>query len=66
LASGSFPAYRHNQGANIAFADGNVIRHKWLWPNRKWTPNADHEVIAEAGLDTQDLIYKLMLCPVQP
>jgi prepilin-type processing-associated H-X9-DG protein len=34
----NLPTDRHNQGANIAFADGHVARHKWLWPKRNWNP----------------------------
>lgn len=62
---GNFPAVRHNQGANIAFADGHVDHHKWLWPNRKWTPGGGHVVATENQLDTQDLIWMLMLVPVE-
>jgi prepilin-type processing-associated H-X9-DG protein/prepilin-type N-terminal cleavage/methylation domain-containing protein len=62
---GNFPAERHNQAANIAFADGHVIPHRWLWPKRKWIPNPDHEVAPENQSDTQDLIYTLTLCPVE-
>src|SRR6185369_191612 len=35
-AWGNLPAVRHSQGANIAFADGHVEHHKWLWPSRRW------------------------------
>jgi len=62
---GNFPAERHNQAANIAFADGHVISHRWLWLKRKWIPNTDHEVAPENQSDTQDLIYTLTLCPVE-
>jgi prepilin-type processing-associated H-X9-DG protein len=62
----NFPAHRHNQAANIAFADGYVIRHRWLWLKRKWAqPNPTHEVGPVNQLDTQDLIYTLTICPVQ-
>ena len=64
LMWGNFPAARHNQAANIAFADGHVIRHRWLWPKRKWNPNT-HAVATENELDKQDLIYTLMLSPVE-
>ncbi len=61
----NLPAVRHNQGANIAFADGHVDHHKWLWPNRKWTPDNQGEVAIVNQLDQQDLIWMLVLCPVE-
>jgi prepilin-type processing-associated H-X9-DG protein len=61
----NFPTVRHNQGANIAFADGHVDHHKWLWPNRKWAPDANNEVPTVNQLDQQDLIWMLMLSPVE-
>ena len=62
----NFPAVRHYQGANIAFADGRVERHKWLWPNRKWTPDGNNEVPIVNQLDQQDLIWMLVRSPVEP
>lgn len=62
---GNLPADRHNQAANIAFADSHVISHKWLWPKRKWNRNIDHQLATENGADLQDLIYMLTLCPVE-
>jgi prepilin-type N-terminal cleavage/methylation domain-containing protein/prepilin-type processing-associated H-X9-DG protein len=59
----SLPADRHNQGANIAFAEGHVEHHKWLWPKRNWNPNSPDRA-PDNSLDTQDLIYTLMLSPV--
>jgi prepilin-type processing-associated H-X9-DG protein/prepilin-type N-terminal cleavage/methylation domain-containing protein len=59
----NLPADRHNQGANIAFADGNVSHHKWLWPKRNWNPNTT--LRPESGSSDQlDLIYTLQICPV--
>jgi prepilin-type N-terminal cleavage/methylation domain-containing protein/prepilin-type processing-associated H-X9-DG protein len=57
----NLPADRHNQGAHIAFADGHVEHHKWLWPKRNWTP---YSLPPQNGLDKQDLIYTLTLSPV--
>jgi prepilin-type processing-associated H-X9-DG protein len=72
LASGSdpewdnLPADRHNEGANIAFADGHAEHHKWLWPNRKWTPNPNTGELATVNqLDMRDLIYMLTVSPVE-
>jgi prepilin-type processing-associated H-X9-DG protein/prepilin-type N-terminal cleavage/methylation domain-containing protein len=59
---GNFPAVRHNQGANIAFADGHVEHHQWLWPNRKWNPNS-FDLLPENSLDKQDLIWMLQRSP---
>ena len=28
---GAFPTYRHNNGANVAFADGHVEHHRWRY-----------------------------------
>lgn len=69
LASGaapewlSYPADRHSQGANIAFAEGHVEHHKWRWPKRTWNPNTTKP--AENAADQQDLIYTLTICPVE-
>ncbi len=60
----NLPTDRHNQAASIAFADGHVEHHKWLWPKRNWNPNT-HERAPENRLDMQDLIYMLTLCPVE-
>ena len=65
-AWGNFPAVRHNQGANIALADGHVEHHKWLWPNRKWTPDGNNEVPIVNSLDQQDMIWMLVRSPVEP
>jgi prepilin-type processing-associated H-X9-DG protein/prepilin-type N-terminal cleavage/methylation domain-containing protein len=59
----NLPAIRHNQGANIAFADAHVEHHKWLWPNRKWIPP---QIDCENQLDVQDMIWMLMRSPVEP
>ncbi len=43
------PSDRHNQGANLSFADGHVERHKWRWPKRLgYSP-------ATNALDLEDL-----------
>jgi prepilin-type processing-associated H-X9-DG protein len=57
----NLPAVRHNQGANIAFADGHVEHHKWLWPSRKLT-----SLTTVNPLDKQDLIWMLVRSPVEP
>jgi len=57
----NLPADRHNQGAHIAFADGHVEHHKWLWPKRNWIPYSRKP---QNGSDKQDLIYTLTLSPV--
>jgi prepilin-type N-terminal cleavage/methylation domain-containing protein len=59
----SLPADRHHQGANIAFAEGHVEHHKWLWPKRHWDPNSPDRK-PDNSLDMQDLIYTLTLSPV--
>jgi prepilin-type processing-associated H-X9-DG protein len=60
----NLPADRHNQAANIALADGHVQHHKWLWPKRNWNPNSPDRMPSNS-LDMQDLIYTLMLSPVE-
>ena len=60
----NLPAVRHNQGANIAFADGHVERHKWLWPNRKWNPGPSG-LLTVNPLVKQDLIWMLVRYPVE-
>jgi prepilin-type processing-associated H-X9-DG protein len=59
----NLPADRHNQGANVAFADGHIERHRWLWPKRNWDANHPHR-LPENGLDKQDLVWTLQLSPV--
>ena len=62
----NLPAVRHDQGANIAFADGHVEHHKWLWPNRKWTPGPPPFFLQTVNpLDKQDLIWMLVRSPVE-
>ena len=63
-AWGNLPAERHNQGANIAFADGHVQHHKWLWPKRNGRPGIPLTVTNAA--DLQDYIWLLTLSPVEP
>jgi len=60
----NIPADRHNQGASIAFANGHVEHHRWLWPNRKWKPGTV-SLKTVNWLDMQDLLYMLTLSPVQ-
>jgi len=31
---GSYPAYRHNNGANLSFADGHAEHHRWRYHRR--------------------------------
>ncbi len=47
----NLPADRHIRGAGLAFADGHVLRQKWLWP-KVW---AGYEQPAANPLDAQDL-----------
>jgi prepilin-type N-terminal cleavage/methylation domain-containing protein/prepilin-type processing-associated H-X9-DG protein len=60
----NLPADRHDRGANLAFADGHVEHHKWLWPNRKWDANTSG-LAPVNGLDLQDLIWMFVRSPVQ-
>jgi len=60
----NLPAVRHSQGANIALADGHVDHHKWRWPNRKWPPGGGSVDLANQ-LDRQDMIWLLLLSPVE-
>jgi prepilin-type processing-associated H-X9-DG protein/prepilin-type N-terminal cleavage/methylation domain-containing protein len=60
----TLPADRHNQGANIAFADGHVEPHKWFWPKRTWSPSQP-ELTPVNSWDMRDLIYTLTLSPVE-
>jgi prepilin-type N-terminal cleavage/methylation domain-containing protein len=48
----NLPADRHFQGAGLAFADGHVLRQKWLW-HKVW---AGYEQPAANALDAQDLL----------
>ena len=47
------PADRHNQGANLSFADGHVQSHRWQAPKLFH----DYFQTATAGGDLQDLRY---------
>jgi prepilin-type processing-associated H-X9-DG protein len=69
----NLPAARHNQAANIAYADGAVRPHKWLWPNRTWKrnlvapgqrPTPTQGQSPQNPLDRQDFIWLLQLSPV--
>ena len=61
----NLPTVRHNQGANIAYADGSVRSHKWLWPIRNWSQSVDHRLKPQEGLDMRDLIWMLTLSPLE-
>lgn len=60
----NLPTDRHNQGANVAFAEGHVGYHKWRLPKRNWKYGVSRAPENEA--DKEDLIYTLTICPVQP
>jgi prepilin-type N-terminal cleavage/methylation domain-containing protein/prepilin-type processing-associated H-X9-DG protein len=60
----NLPTDRHNQGANIAFAEGHVERHKWLWPKGNWNQSFNHGLTPQNDLDKQDVIWLLQRCPV--
>jgi prepilin-type processing-associated H-X9-DG protein/prepilin-type N-terminal cleavage/methylation domain-containing protein len=49
----TLPADRHNQGANLSFADGHVALHHWLAPK----VFHDYSWPAPPGSDLQDLRY---------
>lgn len=53
------PADRHNQGANLSFADGHVQYHRWQ--ARKKFQNYDRP--AAPGADRQDLRYVQSVIP---
>jgi prepilin-type processing-associated H-X9-DG protein len=59
----NLPADRHNQGANVAFAEGHVEHHKWHWPKRNWKYGVSR--VPENAADKQDLIWTLTICPVE-
>jgi len=69
LASGAaptwdnLPADRHNQGANVAFAEGHVEYHKWHSPKRNWKYGVSRA--PENAADKADLIWTLTICPVE-
>jgi len=53
------PAYRHNQGANLSFADGHVQFHRWRAPKSfKFYGQP-----AAPGADLQDLRYVQSVIP---
>jgi prepilin-type processing-associated H-X9-DG protein len=60
----NIPTVRHNQSANIAYADGSVRPRKWLWPSRKWN-RSNISQGPENALDQQDLAWLMQLSPVQ-
>jgi prepilin-type processing-associated H-X9-DG protein len=55
----SLPADRHNQGANLSFADGHVDSHHWKAP-KTWHA---YEWPATPGPDLQDLRYMQSIIP---
>ena len=61
----NLPTDRHNQGANIAFADSHVDRQKWLWPKRDWNQSSEHGLRPQNPLDKRDLIWMLTLSPME-
>jgi prepilin-type processing-associated H-X9-DG protein len=61
----NLPTDRHNQGANIAFADSHVDRHKWLWPKWNWNQSSNPGLAPQNALDKRDLIWMLTLSPVE-
>jgi len=52
---GAFPTYRHNNGANVSFADGHVEHHRWRYhrtltsygPGLVETPVANNDDLAD-------------------
>jgi prepilin-type N-terminal cleavage/methylation domain-containing protein/prepilin-type processing-associated H-X9-DG protein len=59
----NLPADRHNQGANVAFAEGHVEFHKWRWPKQKWAYGMSRA--PENSADKADLVWTLTICPIQ-
>ena len=60
----NLPTDRHNQGANLSFADGHVESHRWLWPKKNW----DAAVVGrnpENDADRKDLFWTLSICPIE-
>jgi len=53
------PADRHNQGANLSFADGHVQSHHWQAPKKFSGYNSP----AARGADLQDLSYLQSVIP---
>lgn len=53
------PADRHNQGANLSYADGHVAYHHWQTPKRF----RSYESKAVPGPDLQDLGYLQSVIP---
>jgi len=58
----STPADRHDQGANLSFADGHVEYWRWYSPK---TPGKKPELSAASGRDLRD-INRLRACVPQP
>ena len=59
----NLPADRHNQGANVAFAEGHVEYHRWRWPKQNWRYGVSGD--PESAADKADLIWTLTICPTQ-
>ena len=53
------PADRHNQGANLSFADGHVQFHRWQAPKSF----KSYGQLAAPGADLQDLRYVQSVIP---
>ena len=47
------PSDRHNQGANLSFADGHVAFKRWLWPKRSGRVGV--QTPAANAMDLEDL-----------
>src|SRR5262249_18391017 len=55
----SLPADSHSRGANLSFADGHVIYHRWKSPKKFQYPHQP----ATPGGDLEDLRYMQTLLP---
>jgi prepilin-type N-terminal cleavage/methylation domain-containing protein/prepilin-type processing-associated H-X9-DG protein len=60
-----YPAYRHNNGANLSFADGHVEHHRWRYHRVITTFVAGEKPVTDAGdlADVQWLREKLPHAP---
>ena len=45
----STPGEQHNQGANLAFADGHALRFAWRWSRKVSYPAPPYTTIANAA-----------------
>jgi prepilin-type N-terminal cleavage/methylation domain-containing protein/prepilin-type processing-associated H-X9-DG protein len=60
----NLPTDRHDQGANLSFADGHVEFHRWLWPKQKWDATVAGGNPQNAA-DRKDLFWTLSICPIE-